>query len=419
MSGQGTRYQLAGYSEPKPLIPVSGVPMVERLLSCFPSHWPTHFVMAENHRPTALPEALRRLRPDGEQLFIPPHKLGPSYALLKALTGVPPDAPVLVSYCDYGMLFDAAAFERFVRSSACDFCLISYRGFHAHYLSPTTYAYSRLHGERVVQVREKGSFTADREDEYASTGGYYFRTAELLRQAIEYQIAHDIQLNGEFYTSLTVEALLRMEPTAHGRVFEIPGFFQWGTPDDLRNFEFWERSFAAYNRVAGRTWEVAQVLMPMAGLGSRFSPFTATPKPLIPVAGRPMFRAALDSLPSARRTVLVALQSMVADLTPHLGRGRSGGARRRAAHDAAGASAVDGGGARGARSRAGSPGHRVRPRNRPRCRHLGVLSECSGLRCGDLYDARISRRRPPAAVVQLRRPASVSRALPKRSSGWP
>ena len=30
-----------------------------------------------------------------------------------ALAALPPDAPVLVSYCDYGMVWDPAAFERF------------------------------------------------------------------------------------------------------------------------------------------------------------------------------------------------------------------------------------------------------------------------------------------------------------------
>jgi NDP-sugar pyrophosphorylase family protein len=314
MSGQGTRYQKAGYREPKPLIPVSGVPMIERLLESFPARWPATFVLAENHRDSGLPALLRRLRPDATLAYVAPHTLGPGHAIRAGLESIPPDAPVLVSYCDYGMVWDPLRFERFVADSGCDACVPCYRGFHAHYLSPVPYAYCRLEGERVVEVREKGSFTADREDEYASAGGYYFGSARLLRDALEHQTRTALSLNGEFYTSLTVEALLRLRPDAHVRVFELPAFFQWGTPEDLRTFEYWERGFRALNRAVGRRGTVAQVLMPMAGLGSRLASVAHRPKPLVPVFGRPMFRAALDTLPAASRTVVVTLAELASDL---------------------------------------------------------------------------------------------------------
>jgi NDP-sugar pyrophosphorylase family protein len=318
MSGQGARYQRAGYPEPKPLVPVSGAPMVERLLAHFPERWPAHFVLAENHRDTGLPALLTRLRPGATVRFVAPHSLGPGHAILAALSTIPANAPVFVSYCDYGMVWDAAQFERFVAETGCDACLTCYRGFHPHYLGPNPYAYARLEGERVAEVREKGSFTSDREEEYASAGGYYFRTAALLAEALREQMAMGLQLNGEYYTSLTVEALLRALPGAHVRVFELSGFFQWGTPEDLQVFEYWERCFRAYNRGAHDRGQVAQVLLPMAGLGSRFAKVTDLAKPLIPIFGRPMYQAALDSLPAAERTVLVALERFVPQLARSL-----------------------------------------------------------------------------------------------------
>jgi NDP-sugar pyrophosphorylase family protein len=314
MSGQGARYRQAGYSEPKPLVPVSDIPMVERLLAHFPERWPAHFVLAENHRDTRLPALLARLRPGASVHFVPPHSLGPGHAILAALPAIPANEPVFVSYCDYGMVWDAAQFERFVAETGCDACVTCYRGFHPHYLGPNQYAYARLEGERVAEVREKGCFTGDREEEYASAGGYFFRTASLLGEALREQAATRLQLDGEYYTSLTVEALLRKLPDAHVRVFEISGFFQWGTPEDLQAFEYWERCFGAYNRAVAERGRVAQVLLPMAGLGSRFAKVTDLAKPLIPIFGRPMYQAALDSLPAAERTVLVALEHFAPQL---------------------------------------------------------------------------------------------------------
>lgn len=308
MSGQGVRYQKAGYKQPKPLIPVSGKPMIERLLENFPSEWNTYFVLAANHKNSALPELLKTLRPNSHIIFVDEHTLGPGHAIRAVISSLPKDEPVFVSYCDYAMVWDPRQFERFVESSECDACVISYRGFHAHYLSPVTYAYSLLENDRVVKIKEKGSFTNERENEFASSGGYYFSSSTLLSAAIEFQFQNDLQLNGEFYTSLTVDALLQMKKDANVRVFEIPGFFQWGTPQDLKDFEYWEKCFRSKNKFSGAKLQVASILMPMAGAGSRFSNITDNPKPFICFDGRPMFEHALMSLPTPNQTHLVVLK---------------------------------------------------------------------------------------------------------------
>lgn len=319
MSGQGTRFQKAGYTQPKPLISVGGRPMIERLLDVFPERWPAFAILAENHRQTALPKALKEKRQGIRLEYLAPHQKGPGYALKSYLDLIPKDAPVLVSYCDYGMVWDPSHFEDFVRATNCDACLVSYRGFHAHYLSPVPYAYSRMDGERVVEVKEKGWFGSNRELEYASCGAYYFRTADLLTQALEAQEKMDLILNGESYTSLTVQALLQSKKDAHVRVFEIPYFFQWGTPEDLEVFEYWHRTLTKASHYQGLgmiTPKVAQILMPMCGLGSRFTSITPTPKPFIPIDGQAMFQSALQTLPPADKTCIVALQQHQKYLTP-------------------------------------------------------------------------------------------------------
>ena len=45
MGGTGDRYLRYGYTEPKPLIPVDGKPMIERVLDCLPSDADQHDVL--------------------------------------------------------------------------------------------------------------------------------------------------------------------------------------------------------------------------------------------------------------------------------------------------------------------------------------------------------------------------------------
>ncbi len=293
--------------------------MVERLLSVFPAAWATHFIVARNHVETGLVRHLKTLRPDGRCTVIDAHKQGPGFALLSMLDTLEPQAPVLVTYCDYGMQWDPFDFERFVLATGCDAAVIAYRGFHPHYLYPEKYAYCRMQGDRVVEVKEKGSFTENRENEFASSGGYYFKSASLLKEALNYQLNEGLLHNGESYTSLTVEALLRMtQQTADVRVYEIQRFFQWGTPRDVRVFEHWERAFAAKRDCRPHELSVDQFLMPMAGFGSRFKEISDLPKPLIPVNGSAMFQAAAQSLPRYRRGRYVYLEKFATDFGPLL-----------------------------------------------------------------------------------------------------
>jgi NDP-sugar pyrophosphorylase family protein len=320
MSGQGTRYKAAGYNLPKPLIPINGIPMIERLLKKFPTHWPTTFVLAENHKDTGLVEFLKKIRPQCNIFYVPKNSEGPALALEEATRHLPASDPVLVSYCDYGIKWDPFDFEDFVKISQCDACLISYRGFHAHYLSDVKYAYSKIQHNRVIEVKEKGSFTEQRENEFASCGAYYFKSNSLLIDALKYQKNKNLKTNGEFYTSLTTQAIIEMNPQARIKIYEIPYFLQWGTPQDLKIYEYWEQTYLNYLKFSdsyfiNSEYQCDQILMPMAGLGSRIYDTLKIPKPLLNINELPMYKQALYSFPKAKKSIFVTLKAIYTQMS--------------------------------------------------------------------------------------------------------
>ena len=89
------------------------------------------------------------------------------------------------------------------------------------------------------KIKEKESFSKNREDDFASTGGYYFKSAKLLKEAIIEQQKQNLSWNGEFFTSLAAKALMNVRSDLKVHAYEIKKFFQWGTPEDLKAFEYW------------------------------------------------------------------------------------------------------------------------------------------------------------------------------------
>lgn len=301
MAGEGARFVRAGYTRLKPLIEVDGAPLVQHVVRMFPGETDFLFICARPHlEQTSLRAELERIAPGAAIVGIEPHKLGPVYTALAAAEHIRDDAPVIFNYCDAAAQWAYADFKRAVADSGCDAALAAFRGFHPHSLGQTLYAYIREQNGRLLEIREKRAFTANRMAEYASTGTHYFRSGALLKHYFRQAVARDLQVNGEFYASLPFNLLV--EDGLDVRVSGVEQFMHWGVPADLEEYRTWSTYFARHAdwQPSGAPQPGAN-LIPMAGAGARFSrEGYRQPKPLVPVAGAPMIRRALATFPPAQ-----------------------------------------------------------------------------------------------------------------------
>jgi NDP-sugar pyrophosphorylase family protein len=320
MTGLGQRFVDAGYTLPKPLIEVEGMPIIEHVVRMFPGADKFTFICREEHlAATPMRAVLQRIAPGGTILAHPGHKQGPVFAVMAFAEQIADDEPVIVNYCDFGKWWDYAHFLRFVQSRGSDGAVPAYRGFHPHMLGKINYAFMRDDGhQRMLEIREKQPFTDNRMQEYASDGTYYFRTGAILKRYFRQLMDADIQVNGEYYVSMVMNLLvaegLRVD------IYEIQHMLQWGTPGELEEYLRWSRFF---RQVLQPQPQMAPAphshnLIPLAGRGSRFAQEGYTlPKPLIPVSGRPMILQAAAAMPPASHHTFVCLQDHL-DTYPRL-----------------------------------------------------------------------------------------------------
>lgn len=312
MSGFGERFRRAGYSVPKPLIEIEGKPIIAHVIDMFPGEQDFIFICNEEHlsNPQYRMEAiLRHYCPTGRIVGIPPHKLGPIHAVRQVADLIDPERPVVVNYCDFTCYWDWPHFKKFVAVSACDGAIPAYRGFHPHSLGSTNYAYMRETNGWVLDIQEKQPYTDNRMEEYASSGTYYFASGKLMEEAFRATMEQHLDLGGEYYVSLAYKPLLAEKRRI--AVYPLQHFMQWGTPDDVAEYNYWS---AAFRRLASTPQTAAPsgtLLVPMAGLGLRFANegYSLT-KPLIPVSGRPMVVQAAADLPAATHQAFVLRSDM-------------------------------------------------------------------------------------------------------------
>jgi NDP-sugar pyrophosphorylase family protein len=241
MSGQGSRFVKAGYTVPKALIRVEGKPVIEYVADMFPDENDITFICNREHtEQTDMASVLKRVRPSGKIVVIDSHKKGPVFAIKQMYDDIEDDEDVFVSYCDYGQVWDYAQFKKDAARCRCAGAVPSYTGFHPHLLHRNLYA-GVLADEQgmMTDIQEKHCFTENPEDSFHSGGAYYFNSGALMKKCFDELIDANIHLNGEHYVSLAYYLLKRDRLPVY--IPTVKHFMQWGTPEDLEEYEAWSR----------------------------------------------------------------------------------------------------------------------------------------------------------------------------------
>lgn len=323
MSGTGQRFLKAGYTIPKPMIEVEGRTIIAHVVDMFPGDNDFTFVCNNDHLndpSLGMADELNSLAKNVRIVGINAHKKGPGHAVLQAFDQIDTSQSVVINYCDFTCYWDFADFVAFTEETDCDGAIPCYTGFHPHHLTENRYAYVKEENGWAQDIREKTPFTDHPMNEFASSGTYYFKSGDIAKKYIYSNIDNDLDVNGEFYISMPYKPMI--EDNLNVAVYELQHFMQWGTPEDLAEYNYWSKTFRSLGG-GERTSENSHpgtMLLPMAGAGARFQAVGYTqPKPLIPVSGTEMASQAMTTWPNHEKAVVITREEVLRgheDFTP-------------------------------------------------------------------------------------------------------
>ena len=105
MSGLGKRFVESGYKDPKPLIIVDNLPIIEHVVNLFDRKNDKYiFICNDLHlRETNMRQILSNIVPNSNIFEVPVEgRKGPVHAVSLIFDNIPNDEEIIVSYCDYG-----------------------------------------------------------------------------------------------------------------------------------------------------------------------------------------------------------------------------------------------------------------------------------------------------------------------------
>jgi hypothetical protein len=107
-------------------------------------------------------------------------------------------------------------------------------------------------------------------------GTFTFRRAADFRASVERLIGRNGRINNEFYIDAAINDAIELGLRCH--LFEVDSFLSWGTPDDLRTFEYWQSCF---HKWAGHPYSLEQdARIPPAAVPDLVRRYKSTVPPL-------------------------------------------------------------------------------------------------------------------------------------------
>ena len=233
MAGRGSRFASAGYTTPKPLIPVGGRPMIEWVIENIRPNRPHQFTflcLAEHlTRYPEVPAELRRLCPGCDIVPVNAVTEGAACTVLLARDIINSDDPLMIANSDQIVDLNIDVYLLASAAPGVDGLIMTFWADHPKW------SYCRMRDDGTVsEVVEKQVVSNE-----ATVGIYNFKRGKDFVRAAEAMIQANLRVNNEFYVAPCYNQLI-----ADGEKIitmktgtEKDGMYGLGIPEDLDFFK--------------------------------------------------------------------------------------------------------------------------------------------------------------------------------------
>lgn len=245
MAGLGQRFVSEGYGITKPLIPVSGKSMVTQAIHDLPAAVKQVFVMRSDmpglHN---ISSEIKHIYPEAVIEVIPGVTQGQACTALIGLEVLERTKgafePITIGACDNGALYDVEAFHRLINRPDVDVIVWGVRGHANAVRHPSMFGWIHADNGRIHSISVKTPLESPATDPIV-LGTFTFRRSTDFSRVVEHLIARDGRINGEFYIDSCINDAIALGLNCF--LFEVDHYLSWGTPNDLRTFEYWQSCF--------------------------------------------------------------------------------------------------------------------------------------------------------------------------------
>jgi len=244
MAGAGSRFFNVGYSDPKPLLGVEGLPMVIQAVNQLPPTSNQIFICQNEHlNKYPLDHTIHNYYPNSKIIGIDYVTEGQACTCELAFehNDIPLDEHLMISACDNGVYYDIDEYNKILSDESVDIIIWSFSNNPTGKLYPHMYAWLDIDSNNFIKrVSIKKPFD-DCENTHAIIGTMLFKKAEYYLKGLELIYNRSLKTNGEYYVDNMIEPLVNAGYKC--KIFDVTNYLCWGTPNDYRTYNYWYEYF--------------------------------------------------------------------------------------------------------------------------------------------------------------------------------
>ena len=238
MAGAGSRFKKDGYKISKPLILVNQNPMVVEATNHLPKSEKQIYICRKEHlEDEKIDIEIKKHYPNSKFISIDYLTEGQASTCLLAKKEINNSEELIIGACDNGIIWDE---EKFINDKLQADCLVwTFRNNVTVVNKPQAYGWVEVNEEnKAERVSVKVPISSKPISDHAIVGSFWFKKGKYFVEAAEKMISKGRRINNEFYVDECINELIEIGLKV--KVFEVDKYICWGTPNDLRTYEYWQ-----------------------------------------------------------------------------------------------------------------------------------------------------------------------------------
>jgi len=262
MAGLGTRFSEEGYTLSKPLIPVSGKPMILNVIGDLPKADKWIFVIRQEHVDYGVDDLIKKAVPEAIFIVVQETTEGQACTCLLAKEHLDSDEELFIAACDNGFLYDKEKFEELKKREDVDSIVWTLTQMDMLKNKPTAFGWYKLNEDKetIEDISIKVPVSSNPYNDHAVCATFWFKHAKDFVKAADNMIEQDYRINNEFYVDSIPKFLKQMKKKSI--IFDVDLYVSWNKPEDLHVYELIE-FVARYELIPPNFPEEAKKLMPL------------------------------------------------------------------------------------------------------------------------------------------------------------
>jgi dTDP-glucose pyrophosphorylase len=237
MSGKGTRFSDVGYLLPKPLIPVSGKPMIDNVIKSMPEADRWIFIVRDEHITTyGIDAHIKSILPDA-LIIVDENPVGQASTCMLAMDHVNPSDSLFIAACDNAFLFDKKKYATLVNDETVDAIVWTFTDDDLLEVSPKSWGWIKLENDGVTidTMSVKVPISDTPRYDHAVVATFFFRRAQDFIDAFLLMKKEEYRINNEYYVDSMPIFLKKLGKKSV--IFDVDLYVGWGKPSDLYIYE--------------------------------------------------------------------------------------------------------------------------------------------------------------------------------------